>query len=74
MLWSIPSLIGGLVFTSVVFYFMTKPTGFQLEDGHTYPNTLTSLMIVGMVIYVASYSAGLGNIPWNQGEFFDYSR
>lgn len=30
----------------------------------------SAVVLVSMIIYVASYATGLGNIPWQQGELF----
>lgn len=49
---------------------MTKGTGGQLIDGTDYAHSWSSVIIFAMVFYVASYATGLGNVPWQQGEFF----
>ena len=49
---------------------LTKNTGNTLVDGAKYSNTWSALVLVSMIIFVASYATGLGNVPWNQGELF----
>jgi SP family myo-inositol transporter-like MFS transporter 13 len=41
-----------------------------LVEGQTYSTKWTSLVLLSMIIYVAGYATGLGNIPWQQGELF----
>lgn len=67
---TIPIMIFGLLFSTVVFHYMTAPTDHFLQEGHTYDKTLASVLIVGFVIFVAGYAAGLGHIPWAAGDFF----
>lgn len=45
-------------------------TGNILVDGSNYSNTWSAIVLVSMIIFVASYAAGLGNVPWQQGELF----
>lgn len=49
---------------------LTKTTGNVLVDGANYSNTWSAIVLVSMIIFVASYATGLGNVPWNQGELF----
>ncbi|PWN51662.1 putative ITR2-myo-inositol transporter [Violaceomyces palustris] len=70
LLCTMPGVIAFLVATALVFHFMLLKTGGQLVENTEYSSTLTSLMLVFMVLYVASYATGLGNVPWQQGEFF----
>ncbi|PWN48606.1 hypothetical protein IE53DRAFT_185741 [Violaceomyces palustris] len=74
MLWTVPGMAIGLVFGAVCFHFLTLNTGNQLDPvkfpGYQYPTTWSSLLIVAMIFYVASYGLGVGNVPWQQGELF----
>ncbi|PWY99914.1 hypothetical protein BCV70DRAFT_206244 [Testicularia cyperi] len=70
LLITMPCVIIFLVCTAGIFYKMLQPTGQRLTEGYPYPESLTSAMLVFMVLYVASYATGLGNVPWQQGEFF----
>lgn len=49
---------------------LTLGTGGQLEENAVYSSTWSGLVLAAMVIYVAGYATGLGNIPWQQGELF----
>ena len=70
LLATMPLVVVFLVATALVFHFMLLPTNQVLQEGYPYPDHLTALMLVFMVFYVASYATGLGNVPWQQGEFF----
>lgn len=69
----IPIMIFGLVFASIVFHFITLPTGGYLRDTyHSYDRQLSAVMIVSMVIFIAAYAGGLGHVPWGAaGDMFD---
>jgi SP family myo-inositol transporter-like MFS transporter 13 len=41
-----------------------------LVDGTDYPHTWSGVVLFAMILFVASYATGLGNVPWQQGEFF----
>jgi MFS transporter, SP family, solute carrier family 2 (myo-inositol transporter), member 13 len=49
---------------------MTLKTGGNLVDGSDYSKTWSGIILASMIIYVASYATGLGNVPWHQGELF----
>ncbi|KAA1475306.1 general substrate transporter [Dentipellis sp. KUC8613] len=70
MLWSAPGMIIGLVIASISFHYLTMKTAGQLIDGTHYSHKWSSLVLFSMIFYVASYATGLGNVPWQQGEFF----
>ncbi|KAI0767303.1 general substrate transporter [Fomes fomentarius] len=70
MLWSSPGMIVGLVLASIAFHFLTLKTGGDLVDGTQYSTTWSAIVLLAMIIYVASYATGLGNVPWQQGELF----
>ncbi|KLO16543.1 general substrate transporter [Schizopora paradoxa] len=70
MVWSAPGMIFGLTLASVAFHFLTKSTGNVLVDGAKYSTTWSALVLFSMIVFVASYATGLGNVPWQQGELF----
>lgn len=70
LLATMPGVIVFLVCTAGIFHKMLEPTNQRLTEGYPYPTSLTSAMLVFMVLYVCSYATGLGNVPWQQGEFF----
>lgn len=49
---------------------MTKKTGGDLVDGTEYAKGWSAIVLLSMIIFVASYATGLGNVPWQQGELF----
>jgi MFS transporter, SP family, solute carrier family 2 (myo-inositol transporter), member 13 len=49
---------------------MTLHTGGDLVTGATYSKTWSAIVLLSMIIFVASYATGLGNVPWQQGELF----
>ncbi|KAG8745362.1 myo-inositol transporter [Ceratobasidium sp. 414] len=70
MLFTSPGMIFGLALAAISFYFLTKKTGGVLVDGSDYPKNWSALVLFSMIIYVASYATGLGNVPWQQSELF----
>ncbi|KAN0062696.1 hypothetical protein ACQY0O_004891 [Thecaphora frezii] len=70
LLITMPLVVVFLCATAIVFNQMLKPTDQHLIEGFHYKPQLTSLMLVFMVFYVASYAPGLGCVPWQHGEFF----
>ena len=49
---------------------LTIHTNSQLVSGTKYPNSWSALVLLSMILFVASYATGLGNVPWQQGELF----
>ncbi|KAJ2916232.1 hypothetical protein MD484_g4195, partial [Candolleomyces efflorescens] len=49
---------------------LAKKTNGSLVDGTEYSTTWSGLVLFAMIVYVASYATGLGNVPWQQGELF----
>ncbi|GAC96083.1 hypothetical protein PHSY_003662 [Pseudozyma hubeiensis SY62] len=70
LLATMPCVILFLVCTAGIFAKMLQPTNQRLVEGYSYPTSYTSAMLVFMVLYVCSYAIGLGNVPWQQGEFY----
>lgn len=70
MLWSAPGMVIGLVLASIAFHYLTKKTGGNLVTGTDYSTTWSAIVLLSMIIFVASYATGLGNVPWQQGELF----
>ena len=52
---------------------MTRNTGGALVDGEHYAKSWSGIILTSMIIFVASYATGLGNVPWQQGELFSLS-
>jgi len=49
---------------------LTKKTGGNLVDGTEYSKAWSAIVLLSMILFVASYATGLGNVPWQQGELF----
>jgi SP family myo-inositol transporter-like MFS transporter 13 len=49
---------------------LTRDTGGVLVPGTDYPRSQALLVLVSMMLFVAAYATGSGNIPWQQGELF----
>lgn len=47
---------------------MTQKTNNDLVDGSDYSTAWSAIVLVAMIIFVASYATGLGNVPWQQGQ------
>ena len=79
LLLSIPVMVLGLALCAFAFLFIHLPTqesraSTDLETGNPESTTSWPLVIVlSMVVYVASYAVGLGNVPWQQSELFPLS-
>ncbi|KAH9034686.1 general substrate transporter [Lactarius pseudohatsudake] len=70
LLWSMPGMVFGLVLASVAFHFLTRNTGNVLVDGTRYSHGWSGAVLFSMIVFVASYATGIGNVPWQQGELF----
>lgn len=42
----------------------------NLVVGSNYSTAWSAIVLLSMIIFVASYATGLGNVPWQQGELF----
>lgn len=49
---------------------MTQKTGNVLVAGSQYSKAWSAIVLLSMILFVASYATGLGNVPWQQGELF----
>ncbi|KAI5996046.1 general substrate transporter [Pisolithus marmoratus] len=70
MVFSAPGMVFGLTLASIAFHYMTTDTGGNLVTGAQYSHGWAGIMLLSMIIFVASYATGLGNVPWQQGELF----
>ncbi|ORY32625.1 and other transporter-domain-containing protein [Naematelia encephala] len=70
MIATLPMMVIALILASVFFHKLTASTGGVLQEGYDYPPTYASAILLAMMLYVAAYASGLGNIPWQQGELF----
>jgi len=66
LLWSIPFMIGGLLLAGYGFSFLQLSS-----DSADRPTQSAAIVIlISIMIYVAGYAIGLGNVPWMQSELF----
>lgn len=70
MLFTLPIMIFALILAAIFFKYLTLSTNGILIENHDYPRSLSILVLFSMLLYVAGYATGLGNIPWQQGELF----
>ncbi|KAG1778935.1 general substrate transporter [Suillus placidus] len=70
MVISAPGMVFGLTLASIAFHYMTLHTGGDLVNGVSYSRSWSAIVLLSMIIFVASYATGLGNVPWQQGELF----
>ncbi|WVO16429.1 hypothetical protein L204_104105 [Cryptococcus depauperatus] len=70
MLYTMPIMVVSLVFTAIFFRCLTSDTGGILIEDHNYSSSYSVLILLSMLLYVAGFATGLGNIPWQQGELF----
>lgn len=56
--------------TAVTHPVLTRNTGGNLVENTEYSNVWSGLVLFSMILFVASYATGLGNVPWQQGELF----
>jgi MFS family permease len=70
LLCTYPGMIVGLALASVAFWKMTEETGHRLVEGSVYPTQWTNMMLGMMIVFIAFYATGSGNITWTVGELF----
>ncbi|GAA5983191.1 hypothetical protein JCM11641_006841 [Rhodosporidiobolus odoratus] len=69
---TVPGMACALIVAAVAFHYLTLQTGGKLpDDGAGLNQTYAPLVLAAMLIYVAFYGTGIGNIPWQQGELFE---
>lgn len=67
-MFSIHCMMGQM--TDLDLVDMTLHTGGDLVNGVSYSRSWSAIVLLSMIIFVASYATGLGNVPWQQGELF----
>lgn len=70
LLCTYPGMVLGLALAAVAFNRMTLNTGGRLLDGVEYPAQWSNMMLGMMVVFIAFYATGSGNITWTVGELF----
>lgn len=70
LLWSIPFMVGGLLFAAYGFSFITLASTESTGDQPPPARGAAVVILVSIMVYVAGYALGLGNVPWMQSELF----
>lgn len=80
LLYSIPIMIIGLLTSAYGFWLMDLSTAaLDNPEKATTPSTPKGnaggavVVLVSIMLYVASYAMGMGNVPWMQSELFSLS-
>jgi MFS transporter, SP family, solute carrier family 2 (myo-inositol transporter), member 13 len=73
LLYSVPFMILGLLLSALGFSFLNlggSAEGDVLDGGASGAGGAAALILCSIMLYVASYALGLGNVPWMQSELF----
>lgn len=70
LLLSIPVMVVGLVLCAIAFNFLDLPMESNSMGARDSAISMAwpLIILVSMVVYVAGYAIGLGNVPWQQSE------
>ncbi|GAA5901488.1 hypothetical protein JCM6882_006294 [Rhodosporidiobolus microsporus] len=72
---TVPGMAGALIVAAVAFHYLTLDTNGKLpgagQDDSGLNQNFSPLVLTAMLVYVAFYGTGIGNIPWQQGELFE---
>jgi SP family myo-inositol transporter-like MFS transporter 13 len=73
LLWSIPAMVAGLLLAAYGFSVISLPP--PPDSGEAAAVVVpekgaASLVLLSIMVYVAGYALGLGNVPWMQSELF----
>ncbi|CAK7271492.1 hypothetical protein SEPCBS119000_004635 [Sporothrix epigloea] len=78
LLYSIPLMAVGLLLAAYGFSFLDISVGGSVKDppsnrgrgSSTNTHSAATLVLGSIMLYVAAYAIGLGNVPWMQSELF----
>jgi SP family myo-inositol transporter-like MFS transporter 13 len=70
LLWSIPFMVTGLLLAAYGFSFIKLAATDSTDDKPPPANGAAVAILVSIMVYVAGYALGLGNVPWMQSELF----
>lgn len=70
LLWSLPFMMAGLVLAGYGFSFIKLPDSETSLPKTTGAQGGAIIILTSIMIYVAGYAIGLGNVPWMQSELF----
>lgn len=82
LLLSVPVMVVGLALCSVAFNFLDLPNQEEsassvaamvvrraAEEAGGSSSVWAVMILLAMIVYVASYAVGMGNVPWQQSEY-----
>ncbi|KND92652.1 Myo-inositol transporter 1 [Tolypocladium ophioglossoides CBS 100239] len=69
LMYSIPFMVLGLLFAAFGFSFLSLSQTTDVPDNSEHEGA-ASLVLASIMIYVAAFALGLGNVPWMQSELF----
>jgi len=72
LLWSIPFMVAGLLLAAYGFsrIRISTSTAAAPRDDGAGDRSAATVVLVSIMVYVAAYALGLGNVPWQQAELF----
>ena len=79
LLWSIPIMVIGLALCAIAFGFINLPAEEEsastadIMAGGAGTKIWPLIILFSMIMYVAGYAIGMGNVPWQQSELFPLS-
>ncbi|RAR14838.1 general substrate transporter [Stemphylium lycopersici] len=79
LLWSIPIMVIGLALCAIAFGFIDLPveeesaSATDVVSGGAGSKIWPLIILFSMIMYVAGYAIGMGNVPWQQSELFPLS-
>jgi SP family myo-inositol transporter-like MFS transporter 13 len=73
LLWSVPIMVIGLALCAIAFGFVHLPAEERAASSVAGGKLWPSIILFSMIVYVAGYAIGMGNVPWQQSELFPLS-
>lgn len=73
LLYSLPFMILGLLMSAFGFSFITLGDPSEVSSNEDSAGAGASIILISIMVYVASFAIGLGNVPWMQSELFPLS-
>jgi SP family myo-inositol transporter-like MFS transporter 13 len=69
LIWSMWGMPLGLILASIGFYYLPKSASGEILTGAPIGWSAV-LVLVSLLLFIAAYATGLGNVPWQSTEFF----
>lgn len=70
LLCTIWGMVLGLVLAAIAFHYIHVNFESSSSDNSTKHGAWSVIVIIAMLVYVAFYATGIGNVPWQQSELF----